>query len=119
MTSYVPAIRHVLEHLDLAHAALMVDHGRPAEAAQMARDEANAATCHLRVLLESYPLPAPAAALLELDGALSALRGKGNASAALQIRSAVSGLRAEVEFQEGQPPVLPHGGKALPVGVFA
>ena len=97
--SYVLRLGHILEHLDSAHAALMVDHGRPAEATQRARDEAHAATCHLRVLLESYPLPAPAAALLELDGALAALRGKGNASAALQIRSAISGLRAEVEFQ--------------------
>lgn len=110
MRSYVPAIRHVLEHLQDAHAALMVDHGRPSDAAQKARDNAHAATCHLRVMLESYPLPAPAAALLELDGALAALRGKGNASAALQIRSAVSGLRAEVECQEGQPPVLAQAG---------
>ena len=108
MTAYVPSLRHILEHLDLAHAALMVDHGRPSDAAQRARDEAHAATCHLRVLLESYPLPAPAAALLELDGAMSALRGKGNASAALQIRSAISGLRAEVEFQSR--PVLAQAG---------
>ena len=102
MTVYTSTLAHVLEHAEQALEALVVDHGRPAEAAQRARDEASAACCHLRAALEGYPLPAPAAALLELDAALSALRGKGNASAALQIRSAISGLKAEVEFQ-GRP----------------
>ena len=99
--TYISTIGHVLEHLDLALSALMVDHGRPAEAAQRARDEAHAATCHLRVMLESYPLPAPAAALLELDAALAALRDRKPQAAIERLGYAVNGLREEVRTQAG------------------
>ena len=101
MTAYTATLAHALEHLDFAHAAFMVDHGRPAEAAQRARDNAHAATCHLRVLLESYPLPAPAAALLELDAAIAALRDRKPHAAIERLGYAVNGLREEVRTQAG------------------
>ena len=101
VTVYTSTLAHVLEHLDLALSALMVDHGRPSDAAQKARDNAHAATCHLRAALEGYPLPAPAAALMELDAALAALRDRKPQAAIERLGYAVNGLREEVRTQAG------------------
>lgn len=101
MTAYTATLAHVLEHAEQALEALVVNHGRPAEAAQRARDEARAACCHLRAALEGYPLPAPAAALLELDAALAALRDRKPQAAIERLGYAVNGLREEVRTQAG------------------